>query len=68
MSKALFVASHAPFTARESPTQKPHITISITIIEFFIVELVARRLTFAPLVDFLCSIGGAVALLRWMME
>ena len=36
----LFVASRAPFTARESPTQKPHITISITIIEFFIVELV----------------------------
>ena len=36
----LFVASHAPFTTRESSTHKPHITISITIIALFIVELV----------------------------
>ena len=35
-----FIARHTPFTAYESPTHKPHITISITIIALFIVELV----------------------------
>ena len=46
----LFVASHAPFTTRESSTHKPRITISITIIAFFIVELVdaAGLLVAAP--------------------
>ena len=46
----LFVASHAPFTTRESSNHKPHINISITIIAFFIVELVdaAGLLVAAP--------------------
>ena len=46
----LFVASHAPFTTREYSTHKPRITISITIIAFFIVELVdaAGLLVAAP--------------------
>ena len=45
-----FIARHTPFTAYESSTHKPHITISITIIAFFIVELVdaAGLLVAAP--------------------
>ena len=37
---ALFPPTNTAFTAYESPTHKPHITISITIIALFIVELV----------------------------
>ena len=45
-----FIARHTPFTAHESSTHKPHITISITIIAFFIVEFVdaAGLLVAAP--------------------
>ena len=45
-----FIARHTPFTAYESSTHKPHITISITIIALFIVELVdaAGLLLVAP--------------------
>ena len=45
-----FFPTNTPFTARESPTQKPRTTISITIIAFFIVELVdaAGLLVAAP--------------------
>jgi len=45
-----FFPTNTPFTARESSTHKPRITISITIIAFFIVELVdaAGLLVAAP--------------------
>ena len=42
-----FIARHTPFTAYESSTHKPHITISITIIAFFIVELATLQRSLA---------------------
>ncbi len=35
-----FFPTNTPLTTYESPTHKPHITISITIIALFLVELV----------------------------